>query len=50
VTVINLSDPEKLAGIVAQETSKGREIVVNDVIQGMRSNRGIRRGVQRFGR
>jgi len=50
VTVINLSDPEKLAGIVAQETSKGREVVVNDVIQGMRSNRGIRRGVQRFGR
>jgi hypothetical protein len=50
VTVINLSDPEKLAGIVAQETSKGREVVVNDVIQGMRGNRGIRRGVQRFGR
>jgi hypothetical protein len=48
VTVINLSDPEKLAGLVAQETSKGREVVVNDVLQGMRSNRAIRRGIQRF--
>ena len=48
VTVINLSDPEKLAAIVAQETSKGREVVLNDVIQGMRGNRAIRRGIQRF--
>lgn len=50
VTVINLSDPEKLSALMAQETSKGREVVVNDVLAGMRSNRAIRRGVQRFGK
>lgn len=48
VTVINISDPNQLSGIVAAEVSKGREVVVNDVVQGMRGNRSIRRGIQRF--
>lgn len=48
VTVINLSNRDELSVIMAQEMAKGREVIVNDVISGLRGNSPIRRGLRRF--
>lgn len=50
VTVINLMKEEELAAIVSQEIGRGREVVVVDVLENIRSNKTLRRGLQRFGR
>ena len=50
VSVINLMKEADLAAVVSAEMAKGRGVIVNDFMDGLRGNRVIRRGVQRFGR
>lgn len=48
VTIINLSDKNLLQSVVAEEMSKGRQVIVNDVVESMRGNSAARRGMRRY--
>ena len=47
VTVINLIRQEELAAIMAQEVGKGRQVVMVDVMDELRNNKMLRRGMRR---